>query len=719
MKTALLFLLPVIAAAQITTFPNASASGNATTVNGGSVPPSQPCLGSNSGSQIIAGTGCGVPTLTNAHFFVGNSSNVAIDVAMSKDATVSNTGAVTVIGLNGTLLSGLATGILKNTTATGVPSIATAGTDYFNAASQITLGGALSGTANAAIVNPLSLFIGGWSNLVDPKQCDAVHAYCAAGSITTTTGSITTGTPTLTVASATGWTSGMGIGVAGAGAAAAELFTSVSSCGTGTSTPGTPCSSTAYTLAANASTTATTQIVNHDDTAAVLAAIASGFNIHVTKGNYNVRAATAANIFTISAPVMFIGDGSPNTVFYVRSLNNQIFAVRYFTDSHSILAGATISDIGVIQVGTSTAGAAFDVRTGGGANTYVTNLHIDRIATQNVCNALISDTGVISNWFTNSYIQMSTCGANGGGIWIDSVQPSGDWHIYGNEMSGLNTGIYITKSDLNSISDNKITGGQIHIAPSGGAGAVGRVFFSNNRIEGIGGSPTCGIQIDGGGSTAVSLKFTGGGVGGFNCGLSAALSPDLIVDGVHFYNIGGPAITLGAGSASITGNDLKSNAGAEAILLNSSAAAVITGNTVQTGPTNFVLTDASANKLYLGTNNTSLPNSIGAGTITNYSTLASLGVPTASVSGVGCAVGTAVGNGAVGTIPVTGTGASCAVTLTYPANSFTTGASCSQLVDFTSVVGALQSSTTTSTVVFAALAVTSGDTLRYGPCSSY
>jgi len=38
--------------------------------------------------------------------------------------------ATTVVKINGTTLSGLATGILKNTTATGVPSIAVAGTDY-------------------------------------------------------------------------------------------------------------------------------------------------------------------------------------------------------------------------------------------------------------------------------------------------------------------------------------------------------------------------------------------------------------------------------------------------------------------------------------------------------------------------------------------------------------------------------------------------------------
>lgn len=49
---------------------------------------------------------------------------------LSGDATTSGSSAVTVVRINGTSLAGLASGILKNTTATGVPSIATAGTDY-------------------------------------------------------------------------------------------------------------------------------------------------------------------------------------------------------------------------------------------------------------------------------------------------------------------------------------------------------------------------------------------------------------------------------------------------------------------------------------------------------------------------------------------------------------------------------------------------------------
>jgi hypothetical protein len=52
--------------------------------------------------------------------------------ALTGDVTASGSGSVaaTVVKLNGVSLAGLATGLLKNTTTTGVPSIAASGTDY-------------------------------------------------------------------------------------------------------------------------------------------------------------------------------------------------------------------------------------------------------------------------------------------------------------------------------------------------------------------------------------------------------------------------------------------------------------------------------------------------------------------------------------------------------------------------------------------------------------
>ncbi|HNW99132.1 MAG TPA: hypothetical protein PKK00_12050 [Bacteroidales bacterium] len=85
---------------------------------------------------VMLGSG----SLTNSHIFVGNASNAATDVAMTGDVTIDNTGATTVSKINNTSLAGLATGLLKNTTGTGIPSIAIAGTDFMEPSSSFNLG---------------------------------------------------------------------------------------------------------------------------------------------------------------------------------------------------------------------------------------------------------------------------------------------------------------------------------------------------------------------------------------------------------------------------------------------------------------------------------------------------------------------------------------------------------------------------------------------------
>lgn len=74
----------------------------------------------------ITGTNSGTNTGDNAVNTLY--SGLVTNATHTGDATGS--GALTVVALNGTSLAGLASGILKNTTATGVPSIAAAGTDY-------------------------------------------------------------------------------------------------------------------------------------------------------------------------------------------------------------------------------------------------------------------------------------------------------------------------------------------------------------------------------------------------------------------------------------------------------------------------------------------------------------------------------------------------------------------------------------------------------------
>lgn len=53
------------------------------------------------GNILVSISGGLTNTLTNTHIFVGNASNVATDVAVSGDATLANTGALTITSIGG------------------------------------------------------------------------------------------------------------------------------------------------------------------------------------------------------------------------------------------------------------------------------------------------------------------------------------------------------------------------------------------------------------------------------------------------------------------------------------------------------------------------------------------------------------------------------------------------------------------------------------------
>lgn len=122
---------PVFSAANLTNFPtfNQNTTGTSGGLSGSpaitvsnvtdsSLTPGDCVQAGTAGILITTGTACG-------------SSGGGI-TALTGDVVASGSGSVlaTVEGINGTLLSGLATGILKNTTSTGVPSIAISDTDY-------------------------------------------------------------------------------------------------------------------------------------------------------------------------------------------------------------------------------------------------------------------------------------------------------------------------------------------------------------------------------------------------------------------------------------------------------------------------------------------------------------------------------------------------------------------------------------------------------------
>ena len=101
-----------------------------------------------------SGTFSGTSSGTNLGDNATNSqySGLVSNATHTGDATGAT--ALTVVGINNTILSGLATGILKNTTATGVPSIAVAGD--FPTLNQNTTGTAANVTTNANLTGDVT-----------------------------------------------------------------------------------------------------------------------------------------------------------------------------------------------------------------------------------------------------------------------------------------------------------------------------------------------------------------------------------------------------------------------------------------------------------------------------------------------------------------------------------------------------------------------------------
>jgi hypothetical protein len=89
--------------------------------------------GTCNASTVLGGNGACVAQTSSLSFSsitTGSNTTATMTVGTGASLTFSGTGTVNAGLLNGTSLAGLATGLLKNTTTTGVPSIAVAGTDY-------------------------------------------------------------------------------------------------------------------------------------------------------------------------------------------------------------------------------------------------------------------------------------------------------------------------------------------------------------------------------------------------------------------------------------------------------------------------------------------------------------------------------------------------------------------------------------------------------------
>src|SRR5208283_5405701 len=131
-----------------------SSAGSCTTsvvkINGTAVPTSALLLGSNGSNVLIAAA------LASGKVYVGSAGALPVAQSLAQDATLVENGNVTVVGINATLLSGLTTGPLGNTTGTGVPFIYTlsgSGTQL-----PTTVGPTFTGTVGLASATVLTAF---------------------------------------------------------------------------------------------------------------------------------------------------------------------------------------------------------------------------------------------------------------------------------------------------------------------------------------------------------------------------------------------------------------------------------------------------------------------------------------------------------------------------------------------------------------------------------
>lgn len=456
---------------------------------------------------------------------------------------------------------------------------------------------------------------GSWStsnsNGLPVGWVDPITSYNASGSNATTTGTATTGAATtLMLASGTGWSSGMGIAIAGAGPAGAELVTAC------TTVSGTTCI-----LASGISTNVSGATVNHDDTAALAGAIASGKNVHLRAGNYNVTGSNNT-LYTITSSIFIQGDGWAQSIIWYRGTTSNIFWLdTENTGASATFPGTVISDIQVAGASgfTPTAGSAFIVASISGGNQWVGNTVITRIAVANMCNGLQSGGGVAVAQFTHSKIYYGTCvnsGFTSGGILFSTPSPGGDWVFDDITLLGPKTGINILAADTNTWSNVKINGSGLLVDPSNAG--IGRQRFINLNVEGNTGSPSCGIQLGGSHGGASQIELIGGAVGfDLTTGICANGQVGLRVLGMHFYNLTNGIILGSTSNASIVGNDFLSTG--TAVSFATSSTGTVTGNTVESSVTAFMTSDASVSKVTAcgNSNPSSIPNTLnGATTLT-------------------------------------------------------------------------------------------------------
>jgi hypothetical protein len=271
------------------------------------------------------------------------------------------------------------------------------------------------------------------------------------------------------------------------------------------------------TTALNASATATTQAVNHDDTYALGQAIALAAPgppkrpINLPCGTYNVT-----STLVLAYPINIFGEGRVCATIQNRGTTDDVLKL---TNNYTTGGGLTLRDFAVSQASgiTPTNGYGINLAAAGGdcMSQAQPQTHIFDMYISGTYGGMNMGPGVLNSWFKDMTIYGLGLGQ---AIFYNNPPPCGDNVVDGVFMGGNTTsGLIIATADTISFVNNKILNSQLKfVAATSSISAampiIDRVRVENLSIEVNPGGPSC--LIDFGTNGVYQVILIGGEAGG-------------------------------------------------------------------------------------------------------------------------------------------------------------------------------------------------------------